>query len=590
MSEWIEDAPRLLPGERLGTCTAAHRDGSMRMLHCELDRDHDHEHRAHDPIRGGDGIVVWRDGQDGASYTTADHQDRIERDRDAEVYPGDEANLDTDGDGIADNHEEDPVDDDDDRDWDPEEDSIRTGAERDLARQLREDREAHAAALELEVVDRDLKPENLIAPTGATITCGARVYPVHPAARIFPTTAEQYAKLKESIALHGQTHPIEVLDVDDTVIDGCSRLRACAELGIDPVIKRVTVTDPIAYVAQVNVRRRHLDPSALAIAAANLANMAVGANQHTRGSADLPTLSQAQAAAAIGASERLTRDVVRVRNAAAPAVIEAMESRRITVGAAVEFVKKELDHDTQREIAERVTKGQGDVRAGKVRSLVRQAAKHEILERINTGSVALLPEGPFGLIYGDYPWWYDNSDQHEGARGHMGYPGMRMPEVLAHAREVAARAAHDFILALWFTNLYTREIGAVVDAYGATHHTMWTWPKPRAGIGTWGRGQTEHLIIASRGAPTHTLNEVSTLLPSYALREHSRKPDEVADLLLKHCPGPHLELFARAPRTGWVTWGVEADGAKALEKPKRSKILTATDARMGSRVPEVHGV
>jgi N6-adenosine-specific RNA methylase IME4 len=53
------------------------------------------------------------------------------------------------------------------------------------------------------------------------------------------------------------------------------------------------------------------------------------------------------------------------------------------------------------------------------------------------------------------------------------------------------------------------------------------------------------------------LNEVSTLLPAYALREHSRKPDEVAELLLKHCSGPHLELFGREPRAGWIVWGAE---------------------------------
>lgn len=87
------------------------------------------------------------------------------------------------------------------------------------------------------------------------------------------------------------------------------------------------------------------------------------------------------------------------------------------------------------------------------------------------------------------------------------------------------------------------------------------------------------LVLARIGSPVQTLNDDprGTIIRA-AIREHSRKPDEFADLLLKHCCGPHLELFAREPREGWITWGAEADGAKAIEiEPKRSKIFTASD-------------
>jgi N6-adenosine-specific RNA methylase IME4 len=40
-------------------------------------------------------------------------------------------------------------------------------------------------------------------------------------------------------------------------------------------------------------------------------------------------------------------------------------------------------------------------------------------------------------------------------------------------------------------------------------------------------------------------------------REHSRKPNELYDIIEACSPGPYLELFARHARKGWVQWGNE---------------------------------
>lgn len=42
-------------------------------------------------------------------------------------------------------------------------------------------------------------------------------------------------------------------------------------------------------------------------------------------------------------------------------------------------------------------------------------------------------------------------------------------------------------------------------------------------------------------------------------REHSRKPDEMVDLIERCSAGPYLELFARGDREGWAMWGNQAD-------------------------------
>ena len=50
------------------------------------------------------------------------------------------------------------------------------------------------------------------------------------------------------------------------------------------------------------------------------------------------------------------------------------------------------------------------------------------------------------------------------------------------------------------------------------------------------------------------------------LREHSRKPDEVAariDRLVGDIP--RIELFAREQRLGWICWGNETEKFTAAE-------------------------
>ena len=42
-------------------------------------------------------------------------------------------------------------------------------------------------------------------------------------------------------------------------------------------------------------------------------------------------------------------------------------------------------------------------------------------------------------------------------------------------------------------------------------------------------------------------------------REHSRKPDEMYDMIESCSSGPRLEIFARGPRQDWTVWGNQAN-------------------------------
>jgi N6-adenosine-specific RNA methylase IME4 len=385
---------------------------------------------------------------------------------------------------------------------------------------------------------------------------------VHPAADAFPLMeGSEFDALVADVRENGFRHPIVVRD--GLLVDGRNRLRVAQKLKVDPPVEHLAArANVLEYIISTNIHRRHLTDSQRAFIAATLATLEHGSGQRAptgkfaaRSGALATTPTQAGAAARMQVSERSVRDARRVIEKGDPTVVEALKGGRLKVNAAAALV--DLPKPKQRELVEKVTKGGGEVKPGKVAALAKQEAKRATVEKINSGKVRPLGVGPFGLIVADYPWPYENSDNHEGSRGHIAYPPMPLADIVRHARtELAKVALDDSILALWVTNAFIPVVGQVVEAAGFTHRTMITWDKLRAGLGTWPRGQTEHLVLASRGNPVHTLSELTTYHPEDR-REHSRKPHRLMESLAKHCAGPHLEMFAREERPGWVVWGAE---------------------------------
>lgn len=92
---------------------------------------------------------------------------------------------------------------------------------------------------------------------------------LHELARLFPDmTEEKQAILTESIQDIGQIEPI-TLTVDGELLDGRHRLRACQELGIEPLTK-VYPGNPLDYVLAKNADRRDLKTEQRALIAAEI--------------------------------------------------------------------------------------------------------------------------------------------------------------------------------------------------------------------------------------------------------------------------------------------------------------------------------
>ena len=95
------------------------------------------------------------------------------------------------------------------------------------------------------------------------------------------------------------------------------------------------------------------------------------------------------------------------------------------------------------------------------------------------------------------------------------------------------------------------------------------------GMGWALRGAVEFFIVATRGQYTKLLKNKGTpnvllapedLVLLASKREHSRKPDEMYDLIERTFPGPYLELFAKHRREGWTQHGDELP-APTLQVP-----------------------
>lgn len=200
--------------------------------------------------------------------------------------------------------------------------------------------------------------------------------------------------------------------------------------------------------------------------------------------------------------------------------------------------------------------------------------------------------GPFSTILADPPWRFVNrtgkmAPEHQRL---LRYPTMTKEEILElPVNRLAAAQAH---LYLWIPNALIAEGLEVMKHWGFTYKTNLVWYKIRKdggpdgrGVGFYFRNVTELVLFGIRGnMRTLAAGRTQTNIITRRKREHSRKPDELYDIIEACSPGPYLELFARHPRKGWVQWGNEevedlaqyplphrarAQQLVVLEKPKR---------------------
>lgn len=178
---------------------------------------------------------------------------------------------------------------------------------------------------------------------------------------------------------------------------------------------------------------------------------------------------------------------------------------------------------------------------------------------------------PYPTIVADPAWPFRWDGRAGGTRRNDRtrlYTRMTLEDILAlPVSELAAPNAH---LYLWVTpELYRQGIGVqTAEAWGFTAHDELIWEKPNLGMGAFPRHCHEPVLIARRGeleftAPLNVRSVQRWKQPQTTNggKTHSAKPDGLMDLVESASPGPYLELFARAPRLGWDSWGHGYEGS-----------------------------
>lgn len=172
------------------------------------------------------------------------------------------------------------------------------------------------------------------------------------------------------------------------------------------------------------------------------------------------------------------------------------------------------------------------------------------------------PSGRFSCILADPPWNF----KHFSAKGHAKsahaqYTCMDKDDLtLLPVRSVAA---DDCALFMWATFPMLPDAIVLMQAWGFTYKTGGSWAKRSKTDATWAfgtgyifRSASELLLVGTRGKPDW-LNRSERNLWVAPVRQHSRKPDVVHEMIERLTPGPRLELFAREERPGWTAWGNE---------------------------------
>ncbi len=181
----------------------------------------------------------------------------------------------------------------------------------------------------------------------------------------------------------------------------------------------------------------------------------------------------------------------------------------------------------------------------------------------------------YRVIYADPPWTFATySAKGKGRSAEAHYDCMTLDEV--KRLPVAEWAAADSILLLWATDPLLDKAFEVIRAWGFTYKTVgFYWVKRNrsgvgffTGLGFWTRANPEQCLLATRGHPKRRSADVPKLVVS-PRREHSRKPDEIYDLIERLSEGPYLELFARSSRPGWDAWGTQVGLFDRGEAPAR---------------------
>lgn len=170
----------------------------------------------------------------------------------------------------------------------------------------------------------------------------------------------------------------------------------------------------------------------------------------------------------------------------------------------------------------------------------------------------------FKTVLIDPPWNQKGGGKiKRGADRHYGL--MKEKEIqIVIDKQISDKMEKDAHMYMWVANNHLPEAIRIIENLGFKYITNIVWAKSRFGLGRYFRGQHEICLFATRGRGWGCrtgANNVSSLLGKSLISptKHSKKPEEMYELIESRSEGPYLELFARNTRPGWTSWGDEVE-------------------------------
>ncbi len=449
----------------------------------------------------------------------------------------------------------------------------------------------------------------------------------HPIADILPRlSGDEAASLRDDIHANGLIDQIVLLD--GKILDGRNRYAALVELDMhrqenfyvefEHVVKAAGSTAvPMDFVIAKNVERRHLTDSQRAMVAADFANMRQGERtdlvkpvdvgkpdgdkaienggekgelDNTEPSANLPLVSQGDAAKRLHVSERSVRSAVKVNERGTAALGQLVRDGKVAVSVAADIA--ELTKPEQDKII-------AETPPARMKTIAKQTKRNARQKQLARKQMAL-PVKKYGVIYADCEHLFKTRSEAGNDRGAANHYDVSTLAEL-QVRRVVDIAADDCVLFFWVPVPNLIEGICIAQAWGflelvkddktgffkpikkfSRYVSQWSWLKEKITTGFWSRGKHEMLLIFTRGrpvAPAEGQQPPSWLEAAETLStqgKHSEKPDLFAAAIAALFPDtPKIELNARKAREGWDRWGHEAPvpGAEQSDKDKADDLM-----------------
>jgi len=173
------------------------------------------------------------------------------------------------------------------------------------------------------------------------------------------------------------------------------------------------------------------------------------------------------------------------------------------------------------------------------------------------------PDKKYQIIYADPPWDINSQFTRDKKKGNaQHYPLMTIEDI--KNLPVESIADENCVLLLWAVDAQLQDALDTIKSWGFIFKTVgFTWVKETKhgkdhfGVGRWTRKNPEMCLLATKGKPKRFSAGVKQL-QRHKVREHSRKPDEIRDEIVRLCGDvTRIELFCRFPQSGWDVWGNE---------------------------------